>query len=141
MNTNIFLIAAWSIVVGVFFSRMMKKQKNKKETVTLVKAEEFNQITNKNQLIDVRDSESYNNEHIAGARNITVSNLKKSAESKLFKDKPIYLYCNTGTTAKRAAKILVNQEFQKIVVLNDSFDNYPGNKIANKKKKSSLNLY
>lgn len=138
MNTNIFLIAAWSIVVGVFFSRMMKKQKNKKETVTLVKAEEFNQITNKNQLIDVRDSESYNNEHIVGARNITVSNLKKSAESKLFKDKPIYLYCNSGTTAKRAAKILVNQGFQKIVVLNDSLDNYPGNKIANKKKKSSL---
>ncbi len=134
MNTNLFLVAAWTIVVSIFFGNMMKKRKNTKETVTLLKADEFNQITNKNQLIDLRDAEAYKAEHIAGARNITIANLKRSAETKLFKDKPIYLYCNTGTTARKAARILVKQGFSNIVILNDKLENYEGNKIPNKKK-------
>lgn len=128
---NIFLLIAWTIVVSFIFIKFGKKRVDRKDHITSVNAKEFNELKNKNQLIDVREKSVFKEEHIVGARNIPISNLKY-AENKLFKNKPVYLYCNTGKTAAKGAKILLDQGYQELVVMKDNLQNYPGKKQGNK---------
>ena len=54
-------------------------------------------------LIDVRETDEFQNGHIPGAINEPLSGI---ANTKLPKDKPLYLYCLRGTRSKRAAGLL-----------------------------------
>lgn len=125
MNTNIFLLIAWTIAVSFIFVRISKKRTERKDHITYVNANEFNNLKSKNQLIDVREKSTFKENHIVGARNIPISDLKY-AENKIFKNKPVYLYCTTGKTATKAAKLLIEQGYSEIIVMKDSITNYPG---------------
>ncbi len=128
MNTDIILLTLWMIVVTIFFSRYTRSRKERKDHVTVLKADDFKDLKNKNQLIDVREKEAFKNEHILGARNITMDQIKNGVDSKLFKNKPVYIYCESGKRASKAASMLVKQGFNDIVVMKDSFSNYKGKK-------------
>ncbi|MFV0424679.1 MAG: rhodanese-like domain-containing protein [Bacilli bacterium] len=128
MSRDLILLTAWMIVVSIFFSRYAKNRKMKKDHVTYVNADDFSKLKNKNQLIDVRSQEEYKKEHITGARNIPIAQLKNGAERKLFKNKPVYLYCSSGKIANNAARVLVKQEYSDIIVMKDKMENYPGKK-------------
>lgn len=56
-------------------------------------------------LIDVRDSESYTDGHIAGAKNldVTSNDFLEKAEKELPRDKTIAVYCGLGIHSAMAA--------------------------------------
>jgi len=54
-------------------------------------------------LVDVRETDEFQNGHIPGAVNEPLSTITGTT---LPKDKPLYLYCLRGTRSKRAAGIL-----------------------------------
>ncbi|MFV0499374.1 MAG: rhodanese-like domain-containing protein [Bacilli bacterium] len=132
MGSSQILLMAWIVVILVFFSIISKNIKTRKENITYVKANDFYALKNKHQLIDVRSKEKFNESHILGARNVTISQIKNGADKKFFPNKPIYIYCNSGHTAKKAANILVKNNFANIVVMNDKFTNYPTKNITKK---------
>lgn len=128
MNANTILLMAWVIVITVFLSRFTKGRKERKDHVTALKANDFRDLKNKNQLIDVRDKEAFKTEHIVGARNITMDQIKNGVDRKLFKNKPVYIYCESGKRAGKAATLLVKQGFNDIIIMKDSLSNYTGKK-------------
>jgi len=69
-------------------------------------------------VIDVRDAKAYEAGHIIDARSIPSGELGTKADSlKKFKEKPVMVYCDSGTSAGSAAKTLRDLGFTKVVSL------------------------
>ena len=64
-------------------------------------------INNKEELviIDVREENEYNTEHVDGAINVSVTNIE-SIEGKYDKDTKIIVYCRSGNRSKQAQERL-----------------------------------
>ncbi|HET8854317.1 MAG TPA: rhodanese-like domain-containing protein [Salinimicrobium sp.] len=73
-------------------------------------------------LIDVRTPEEFSDGKIKGAKNIDflsedfVENIKHYN-----KEKPVFIYCRSGNRSGKAAKIMANMGFSKIIDLKGGF--------------------
>ncbi len=68
------------------------------------------------QVIDVREFSEFDNERIADAQLMPLSNFEKHADE-IDHDKPVYLMCRSGNRAKQAAEKLVKKGFTDIHVI------------------------
>ncbi|WP_068671900.1 rhodanese-like domain-containing protein [Oceanobacillus sp. Castelsardo] len=87
--------------------------------------DEFVKGYRKAQLIDVREPQEFDRGHILGARNIPVTQLKQRL-IELRKDKPVYLYCQSGSRSARAAQILHKKGYEDISQLKGGFKKWTG---------------
>ncbi len=82
-----------------------------------VDAETFDKLVKKNDgtFLDVRTKSEYDAEHIEGAGqlNYYAFDFKKKLLM-LPKDKPVYLYCNTGYRSQKAGEILIKNGYVKV---------------------------
>jgi len=77
----------------------------------------------KTQLVDVRTAREYSSGHIGKAINIDLfhgGNFKQSFE-KLDKNKPVYMYCRTGSRSRTAARKLLAMGFEKVFDLKGGY--------------------
>ena len=65
-------------------------------------------------LIDVRSPQEYRMGHIPGSRNVPLETVHSLPEEK---DTPIYVYCQSGSRSRRAARILKNLGFSSVTDL------------------------
>lgn len=67
-------------------------------------------------VVDVRTSEEYAVGHVAGARNVNVlaSDFRERVDD-LDRDQPVYVYCASGHRSGRAAKVMEDMGFQRVV--------------------------
>ena len=75
------------------------------------------------QLVDVRTPREFKAGHINKAINIDLfqpSNFKLAFE-KLNKNKPVYLYCRSGSRSKKAAQKVLDMGFEKVYDLKGGF--------------------
>ncbi len=74
-------------------------------------------------LIDVRSSQEYDEDHINGAINIPLYNIKKEIE-KIAKDKNqiIILYCATGARSKKAKTEIEKLGYENVYNLKGGID-------------------
>jgi rhodanese-related sulfurtransferase len=84
------------------------------------------QIENKKtQLIDVRTPDEFKSGHIKNAKNIDFFLGEFSEEfSKLDKQKPVYIYCRSGSRSKQASNKLAAMGFMEIYDLKGGILNY-----------------
>lgn len=69
-------------------------------------------------MLDVRDSKDYDAGHIIDSRHVPAGDLAGRADSlKKFKEKPVIVYCESGTASAGAAKTLRTAGFNKVVTL------------------------
>jgi len=69
-------------------------------------------------VVDVREPGEYGAGHILGARNVPLSRIGAGgAEVAKKKDKPVIVYCDTGSRSAKAAATLRGQGFAKAVNL------------------------
>lgn len=117
------------IVVLVAFSvyRYMKS----KRILTTLTEDEFKQGYRKAQLIDVREPKEFDGGHILGARNIPLSQMRNRT-AEIRKDKPVYLYCQSGARSTRAAMLLNKKGYKDLNHLQGGFKKWSG-KIKAKK--------
>ena len=66
---------------------------------------------NSPNIIDIRPVQSYNNNHIPGAKNIPYNSLLINPSMYLKKDEKYYIYCKYGHTSKNLCNILHNQGY------------------------------
>lgn len=66
-------------------------------------------------LIDVRDSQEFDKEHITGSINIPWEIVMEQTKG-IKPDREIILYCNTGVRANKAAKLLADAGFNNIFI-------------------------
>ncbi len=111
------------VAVGVF---RYFRQKN---VVTILTEDQFREGYRKAQLIDVREPQEFKKGHILGARNIPVTQMKQRLVE-MRKDKPLYLYCQSGSRSARAAQLLHKKGYTDLNQLKGGFKKWTG-KIKN----------
>ncbi|MUK87147.1 rhodanese-like domain-containing protein [Ornithinibacillus sp. L9] len=116
-----FLIIALVILLGVGIFRFFRQRMYLK-TLT---EEQFREGYRKAQLIDVREPQEFERGHILGARNIPVTQLRQRLVE-LRKDKPVYLYCQSGSRSARAAQLLHKKGYEDISQLKGGFKKWTG---------------
>ena len=97
------------------------------ENIKLLSSEEFKeQITSKKvQLVDVRTLREFKISHIKGAKNIDFYSGKFASEfNKLKKDKPVYVYCRSGSRSRHASNKLAEMGFTEIYDLKGGIIRY-----------------
>jgi len=69
-------------------------------------------------VLDIRPPEQFATGHVAGARNLPPDQILKAGDTlKKYKEKPVVVYCDTGSLAGSAVRQLVAQGFTKVVNL------------------------
>ena len=96
-----------------------------KKMVTTLSQEDFKAGYRKAQLIDVREQKEFDGGHILGARNIPSTQLKMRMKE-LRKDKPVYLYCQSGMRSTRAAQMLYKNGYRELYQLDGGFKQWKG---------------
>lgn len=69
-------------------------------------------------VLDLRPPDAYAEGHLNGARQMDSAEILKAGETlKKYKEKSVLVYCNTGSLAASAARILTGQGFTKVLNL------------------------
>lgn len=78
-------------------------------------------MIDKVNIIDIRNTQSYNNNHIDGAINIPFEKLIVSPRNYLDPLKKYFIYCRCGITSKKACQILSNMGY-KVVNIDGGYE-------------------
>lgn len=122
MDLQIILLIALTVAVIVFAVLRIVKQRKYLKTLT---EDQFREGYRKAQLIDVREPQEFKKGHILGARNIPVTQMKQRLVE-IRKDKPVYLYCQSGSRSARAAHLLYKKNYQDLNQLQGGFKKWTG---------------
>ncbi|MCD5323539.1 MULTISPECIES: rhodanese-like domain-containing protein [Pontibacillus] len=115
------LLGLLVVIIGYGVIKYMAQRRYLKT----LSAEEFRQGYRKAQLIDVREPNEFKSGHILGARNIPVTQLKQRLQE-VRPDKPVYLYCQNGSRAARAASLLHKKGYSDLNQLEGGFKKWDG---------------
>lgn len=80
-------------------------------------------IVDKINLIDIRSTQNYNNNHIGNAINIPFEKLIISPSKYLNSMKKYFIYCRCGITSKKACQILSNIGY-KVVNIEGGYEEW-----------------
>ncbi|WP_036381698.1 rhodanese-like domain-containing protein [Muricauda sp. MAR_2010_75] len=100
-------------------------EQNLPDTIKILDREEYKNAISKGkvQLVDVRTHAEFMSGHIKGANNIDFfqGSAFESAFSKMKKEKPVYLYCQSGNRSQKAARRLVEMGFTEVYDLRGGY--------------------
>ncbi len=74
-------------------------------------------------ILDIRDLNSYNANHIKGSQRIDNSNLATFLAD-ADKDKPVVVCCYQGMSSLQAAEVFINQGFDEVYSLEGGFNGF-----------------
>lgn len=103
----------------------------RKRSATFAKPGELNEIIRKVQVVDVRESDDFDNQHILGARNIPMSQFKMRF-SEIRKDIPVYLVDDHYHFTSRAANILRKEGYDQVFILQGGMEKWFGKTKTNR---------
>ncbi|WP_404456380.1 rhodanese-like domain-containing protein [Virgibacillus necropolis] len=118
------MILLIAMIVAVIVFALLRFSKQRKYLKTLTE-DQFREGYRKAQLIDVREPQEFKKGHILGARNIPVTQLKQRLVE-IRKDKPVYLYCQSGSRSARAALLLNKKGYEDLNQLKGGFKRWTG---------------
>ncbi|CAM3804434.1 rhodanese-like domain-containing protein [Mesobacillus zeae] len=116
----ILLILAGGLITYSIFVYLHQRR-----IVKILTEEEFKAGYRKAQLIDVREPNEFNAGHILGSRNIPLTQLKTRMKE-IRPDKPVYLYCQSGSRSGRAAQMLYRKGYKELYHLQGGFKKWTG---------------
>jgi len=66
-------------------------------------------------VLDLREQQAFQQGHISGARHFDPAQIASAGDAlKRFKEKPLIVYCDRGTTAAASVRSLTQQGFTKV---------------------------
>jgi rhodanese-related sulfurtransferase len=117
---NIFLIAVACVSGAMLVWPLLRRGAGGPSVNTL----EATQLINREDalVVDVREQAEYAQSHILNARLLPLSQVEaKIGDIEKFKDKPVILYCATGSRSSTAASVLRKGGFSKVFNLSGGF--------------------
>ncbi|ASK64417.1 rhodanese-like domain-containing protein [Virgibacillus phasianinus] len=118
------MILLIAIIVALIVYITLRYLNQRKYLKTLTE-DQFREGYRKAQLIDVREPQEFKKGHILGARNIPVTQMKQRLVE-IRKDKPVYLYCQSGSRSARAAQMLHKRGYLDLNQLKGGFKRWTG---------------
>nr|WP_245837224.1 rhodanese-like domain-containing protein [Virgibacillus phasianinus] len=122
MDLQMILLIAIIVALIVYITLRYLNQRKYLKTLT---EDQFREGYRKAQLIDVREPQEFKKGHILGARNIPVTQMKQRLVE-IRKDKPVYLYCQSGSRSARAAQMLHKRGYLDLNQLKGGFKRWTG---------------
>src|SRR5690625_4580245 len=113
-----------TLLIAMIVYMIVRYMKQRKFLHVLTE-DEFKKGYRKAQLIDVREPQEFDRGHILGARNIPLTQMRQRL-IELRRDKPVYLYGQGVSRAKRAAHLLHKNGYQDLSVLKGGFKKWTG---------------
>ncbi len=117
---NIFLIAVAFVSGAMLVWPMVRRGAGGPSVNTL----EATQLINRQDalVVDVREQAEYAQSHILNARLLSLSQLEaRMGDIEKFKDKPVIVYCASGSRSNSAAAILRKSGFSNVANLSGGF--------------------
>jgi len=117
MNTTLKLSLLIFISILTLSCTNKKNSKTDKQLgeIKQISALEFKENSKNNSVIDIRTPQEYSQGHIEGAVNINYYDKTFLEQvAKLDKEKPIYIYCRSGSRTSSAAKKLKKIGFSEV---------------------------
>lgn len=112
---NLLLFAALFVVLVLLIKAELDHQTNKGLFLSPSRATRLMNNQNDTMVLDIRTATEFKTGHIKGAKNTPLADFAGSVGGLSDnKNKPVLVYCNTGSTATRAIKLLKNAGFEKI---------------------------
>lgn len=112
---NLLLFAALLVVMVMLIKAELDHQASKGLLVSPASAIRLINNHDDALIIDIRAVAEYKKGHIKGAKNVQLSEFSANIETYSdYKNKPVLIYCNTGSTTGRAIKLLKNAGYEKI---------------------------
>jgi len=95
----------------------------KDKAVKCINVVEATSLLNSNSvtIVDIRDRQSFEVDHMQNAHHITGNNAKDFIK-KTDKDKPLLVYCYHGNSSQVAAEYFSENGFDKVYTLDGGFD-------------------
>lgn len=108
----------WLVAMAVFAVLLVivYEVRARRDAYAAISPQDLIRLQNQGALVvDIRKPEDYSNGHIAGARRIDSSELIKAGENlRKYKEKPVVVYCHSGSTGASAARVLNGQGFTQV---------------------------
>ncbi len=117
---NIFLIAVAFVSGAMLVWPMVRRGAGGPSVTTL----EATQLINRQDalVVDVREQAEYAQSHILNSRLLPLSQLEaRMGDIEKFKDKPVIVYCASGSRSSSAAAILRKSGFSNVANLSGGF--------------------
>src|SRR4030043_1557554 len=118
-KSGIFYLISAALIALLFFNISLagcKTQESKPASITNITADEVYKMLSSNKdyfILDVRSKEEFDSGHIEGAYLVPVSELENRL-AELPRDKPVIVYCRSGSRSTSAANILLDKGFKEI---------------------------
>ena len=95
-------------------------------TAAAISSQDLIRLMNQGALVlDIRKSEEFAQGHVNGAKHLPSDQILTAADNfKRFKDKPVVVYCDTGSLAAAAVRQLNQQGFTKAFTLRGGFSGW-----------------
>lgn len=121
------LSLAWVIILVLIVGGWLKARFS---TIRQVSPTELTMLVNRQDgvVVDIRSEDDYKKGHIAGARQLSASqiNEQKLAGLEKQKDAPIIVVCQAGISAQKSAAVLAKQGFTNVAVLQGGMGTWTG---------------
>ena len=104
------------VLVGAIILLYLYKTAVPVKGLRTLTAEQFQQQSQGNVLIDVREHHEFGRGRIPGAINIPLSQLERRMEE-IPREKAVFLYCQSGMRSKQAAKRLCRNGYPQLAHL------------------------
>jgi len=115
VTNNLILFAALIGVMVMLIKAELDHQSNKGTQVSPSTAIRLMNNQDDALILDIRTAAEYKTGHIKGAKNLPLSDFSGGIDKfSDYKKKSVLIYCNTGSTATRAIKILKTSGFEFI---------------------------
>lgn len=119
---NIILFAAAIAILG--FLSYLELSGLKTRGLNLTTSQLTQRVNAGAVLIDLRRPDEFREGHIPGARNIQMEELAQHADNIAKKDKPVVLYCYTGSFSKRGIGILKKAGYTDVTHLSSGISGW-----------------
>ena len=108
------------VVVVTFESRL------RNTAFAAISAQDLIRLMNQGALVlDIRKPDEFAQGHVNGAKHLPSDQILTAADSyKRFKDKPVVVYCDSGSLAAAAVRQLTQQGFSKAFTLRGGFSGW-----------------
>lgn len=108
------------VVVVTFESRLRSTGQS------AISSQDLIRLMNQGALVlDIRKPEDFKQGHVNGARHLPSDEILKAGDTfKRFKDKPVVVYCDSGSLAAAAVRQLNEQGFTKAFTLRGGFSGW-----------------
>ncbi|MDD4547797.1 MAG: rhodanese-like domain-containing protein [Bacilli bacterium] len=91
--------------------------------ISNISVSDFLKQQTERQVIDIRSIQSYNNNHIPGAKNIPKDKLLNEPQKYLNRHEIYYIYCQSGIRSKDACRQLLRLGY-KVININGGYESW-----------------